>query len=230
MTPDAGETAVTQAFFVTGTDTEVGKTYVSAILLKAAIMAGKLAIGYKPVAAGCEWQNGQWQNEDALALQQASNVELTIKEVNPVALEPAIAPHIAAELANQPISEAVIKSGFAHLLSKQADVLLMEGAGGWRLPIGNQRFLSDVVKALKLDVIIVVGMRLGCLNHALLTAEAVKADGLKIKGWVANTLTPDMPYFNENLATLEQLMPAPRLATIPYQSAPDFAALGELFN
>lgn len=221
---------MTQAFFVTGTDTEVGKTYVSAMLLKAAVMAGKRAIGYKPVAAGCEWQNGQWQNEDALALQQASNVELTLKEVNPVALEPAIAPHIAAELAGEPISEAVIQNGFEHLLSRQADVLLMEGAGGWRLPIGNQRFLSDVVKALQLDVIIVVGMRLGCLNHALLTAEAVTADGLKIKGWVANTLTADMPYFNENLATLEQLMPAPRLATIPYQSAPDFAALGELFN
>jgi len=221
---------VTQAFFVTGTDTEVGKTYVSAMLLKAAVMAGKRAIGYKPVAAGCEWQNGQWQNEDALALQQASNVKLTLKEVNPVALEPAIAPHIAAELAGEPISEAVIQSGFDHLLSRQADVLLMEGAGGWRLPIGNQRFLSDVVKALQLDVIIVVGMRLGCLNHALLTAETVKADGLNIKGWVANTLTPDMPYYNENLATLEQLMPAPRLATIPYQSAPDFAALGELFN
>ena len=221
---------MTQAFFVTGTDTEVGKTYVSAMLLKAAVMAGKRAIGYKPVAAGCEWQNGQWQNEDALALQQASNVKLTLKEVNPVALEPAIAPHIAAELAGEPISEAVIQSGFDHLLSRQADVLLMEGAGGWRLPIGNQRFLSDVVKALQLDVIIVVGMRLGCLNHALLTAETVKADGLNIKGWVANTLTPDMPYYNENLATLEQLMPAPRLATIPYQSAPDFAALGELFN
>ena len=221
---------MTQAFFVTGTDTEVGKTYVSAMLLKAAVMAGKRAIGYKPVAAGCEWQNGQWQNEDALALQQASNVELTLKEVNPVALEPAIAPHIAAELAGEPISEAVIQNGFEHLLSRQADVLLMEGAGGWRLPIGNQRFLSDVVKALQLDVIIVVGMRLGCLNHALLTAETVKADGLNIKGWVANTLTPDMPYFNENLATLEQLMPAPRLATIPYKSVPDFAALGELFN
>ncbi|MEC9261298.1 MAG: dethiobiotin synthase, partial [Pseudomonadota bacterium] len=217
---------MTQAFFVTGTDTEVGKTYVSAMLLKASVMAGKRAIGYKPVAAGCEWHNGQWQNEDALTLQQASNVELTLKEVNPVTLEPAIAPHIAARLAGEPISEAVIKSGFDHLLDKQADVLLMEGAGGWRLPIGNQRFLSDVVKALQLDVIVVVGMRLGCLNHALLTAEAVKADGLKIKGWVANTLTPDMPYFNENLATLEQLLPAPRLATIPYQSAPDFAALG----
>ena len=221
---------MTQAFFVTGTDTEVGKTYVSAMLLKAAVMAGKRAIGYKPVAAGCEWQNGQWQNEDALALQQASNVKLTLKEVNPVALEPAIAPHIAAELAGEPISEGVIKGGFDHLLSRQADVLLMEGAGGWRLPIGNHRFLSDVVKALQLDVIIVVGMRLGCLNHALLTAEAVKADGLNIKGWVANTLTPDMPYFNENLATLEKLMPAPRLATIPYQAAPDFTALGELFN
>ena len=221
---------MTQAFFVTGTDTEVGKTYVSAMFLKAAVMAGKRAIGYKPVAAGCEWQTGQWQNEDARALQQASNVELTLKEVNPVALEPAIAPHIAAELAGESISEGVIKGGFDNLLSRQADVLLMEGAGGWRLPIGNQRFLSDVVKALQLDVIIVVGMRLGCLNHALLTAEAVKADGLNIKGWVANTLTPDMPYFNENLATLEQLMPAPRLATIPYKSVPDFAALGELFN
>ena len=221
---------MTQALFVTGTDTEVGKTYVSAMLLKAAALADKRVVGYKPVAAGCEWQDGQWQNEDALALMAASNVPVTLEEVNPIALEPAIAPHIAARLVNTPISEAVIKAGYQHLLDRQADVLLMEGAGGWRLPLSNDRFLSDVVKDLQLDVILVVGMRLGCLNHALLTAEAIKADGLNIKGWVANTLAPEMPCLNENLATLEQLMPAPRLATIPYQLTPDLAALAEIFN
>lgn len=221
---------MTEAYFVTGTDTEVGKTYVSTALLKAAAQSGRSAIGYKPIAAGCEWHDQQWQNEDALALKQASNLPLQLADVNPIALEPAIAPHIAAKLANTIISEAVIKQGYDNLLSRQADVLLMEGAGGWRLPIGNGRFLSDVVKALSLEVIIIVGMRLGCLNHALLTAEAVMTDGLKIKGWIANTLTPDMPYLAENLATLKQLMPAPQLATIPYQTAPDYQQLAAIFD
>lgn len=221
---------MTQAYFVTGTDTEVGKTYVSAALIRAVVSAGKTAIGYKPVAAGCDWQNGEWQNEDALALKAASNVPLTLREVNPIALEPAIAPHIAAHLADKPISEHVIVDGFHHLAGKQADVLLMEGAGGWRLPLGNQRFLSDVVQTLALDVIVVVGMRLGCLNHALLTAEAILADGLTIKGWIANTLSPDMPCWQENLATLEQLMPAPQLAVMPYQTAPDNARLAAIFD
>ncbi|GGF81968.1 dethiobiotin synthase [Alteromonas lipolytica] len=221
---------MTQAYFVTGTDTEVGKTYVTTALIRAVAVAGKKAIGYKPVAAGCDWHNNEWQNEDALAMQAASNVPLTLAEINPIALEPAIAPHIAADLANRHISEQVIADGFHHLAARQPDVLLMEGAGGWRLPLGQQRFMSDVVQTLALDVIIVVGMRLGCLNHALLTAEAIQADGLTIKGWIANTLSPDMPYWEENLATLDKLMPAPRLAIVPYQAAPDAASLATIFT
>ncbi|MDC8831771.1 dethiobiotin synthase [Alteromonas gilva] len=216
---------MTRTYFITGTDTEVGKTYVSCQLLTAAAKAGKTAVGYKPVAAGCEWRDGAWQNEDALAFLQASNVAVTLNEVNPVALQPAIAPHIAAQQAGVEISEQLIKDGLARLQARQPDVVIMEGAGGWRLPLGNDRFLSHVVQDLALEVIVVVGMRLGCLNHALLTAEAIQADGLKVKGWIANQLCDAMPCFDENLATLERLMPAPHLATVPYGTAPDYAQL-----
>ena len=218
---------MTKAYFVTGTDTEVGKTYTSCKILEAFSQRGKTALGYKPVAVGCDWQNNQWENEDALALQAAGSLRVPLTEINPIALPDAIAPHIAAERHGEPISEAVITSGFQALQQYQPDILLMEGAGGWRLPLSSARFLSDVVKDLQLDVILVVGMRLGCLNHALLTAEAIQRDGLTLKGWVANQLSDDMPVFDENLATLDALMPAPRLALVPYQQTPDLSLLVE---
>ncbi|NVK58003.1 MAG: dethiobiotin synthase [Alteromonadaceae bacterium] len=221
---------MTRTYFITGTDTEVGKTYVSCQLLAAAVNAGKTAVGYKPVAAGCEWRDEAWQNEDAMAFLQASNLAVTLNEINPIALQPAIAPHIAAQEAGITISEQVIKDGLAHLQAKQPDVVIMEGAGGWRLPLGDGRFLSQVVQDLALDVIVVVGMRLGCLNHALLTVEAIQADGLNVKGWIANQLNETMPYFNQNLATLEALMPAPLLATVPYGSKPDYGRLAQILS
>ncbi len=218
---------MTKAYFVTGTDTEVGKTYSSCRILEAFSRSEKTALGYKPVAAGCDWQNSQWENEDALALQAAGSVNVPLAEINPIALPDAIAPHIAANRHGVAISEKVIVDGFRALYRYEPDVLLMEGAGGWRLPLSQGRFLSDTVKALQLDVILVVGMRLGCLNHALLTAEAIQNDGLTIKGWVANQLSDDMPVFDENLATLDALMPAPRLALIPYKQTPDLSLLVE---
>ena len=217
--------ASSRAFFVTGTDTEVGKTFFSVGLLKALQAKDKRTAAYKPVAAGCNKTSQGWQNEDALALQQASSIALDYNEVNPIALAEPIAPHIAAQKAaasGQPVdmSLARIQQGFTHLLSKQADVVLVEGAGGWRLPLGpdelgQQRYLSDFVAQQNLAVILVVGMRLGCLNHAILTADSIRQHGLKLVGWVANTLDPEMPFLAENIASLKTALAAPLIGVIP---------------
>lgn len=242
-------------YFVTGTDTEVGKTYVTCQLLNAAQRASLFAIGYKPIAAGCELINGEWVNEDALNIQKASskirvgeviedvgglmadseNIKsgqtLPLCQINPIALKPAIAPHIAALEEGVTLTFDKIAQGLDLLKTYQPDLLLMEGAGGWRLPltVGDEYtptyYLSDVVKSLKMDVILVVGMRLGCLNHALLTAEAIRADGLAIKGWVANDVTGNMTRYQENLYSLKAMLPEPLLAEIPYQSEPNEEAL-----
>lgn len=222
-----------QAYFITGTDTEVGKTYCSCVLLSALAANGKATLGYKPVAAGCDWRNNRWENEDALAIMQASSVDASLRHINPITLAPPIAPHIAAQEVGITLEPQQIIEGYQRLLEYQPDLLLMEGAGGWRLPLGEGRFLSDVVKTLKLEVILVVGMRLGCLNHALLTAEAILADGLKIKGWIANQVDADMLYYPQNLATLKEYMPAPMLAEIKHGAAKDPAVqrtLAEVFG
>jgi dethiobiotin synthetase len=216
------------SIFITGTDTDVGKTFVSQRILEAANAQGLSCVGYKPVAAGCEFDQGQWVNEDALALQQASSLSVTLAEVNPIALAPAIAPHIAAQEANQPIDTHKIVQGYEHLSSLGPDFLLMEGAGGWRLPLSKDHYLSEVVAELTLDVVLVVGMRLGCLNHALLTAEAIQHDGLKLKGWIANQVEPAMPYYQQNLASLDHMMPVPRLAEVTYNSPSILIDLAEI--
>lgn len=218
-------------YFVTGTDTEVGKTYVTCHLLRAATQAKLTSIGYKPIAAGCDLVEGEWVNEDAANIQKASGLSLPISEINPIALKPPIAPHIAASEAGVELTQDAIEKGLNHLQSYNVDVLLMEGAGGWRLPLslGNEnaptRYLSDVVKSLNMPVILVVGMRLGCLNHAMLTAEAILADGLTIAGWVANDVTGNMTRYDENLASLKAMMPAPLLAEIPFKAEPSDAVL-----
>lgn len=223
-------------YFVTGTDTEVGKTYVTCQLLTAATRLNKKAIGYKPVSAGCDLINHEWVNEDAANIQKANSIQLPISEINPIALKPPIAPHIAASEENVVLSDDKIMQGLAHLQSYQPDLLLMEGAGGWRLPLNipsrgtalaatQSRFMSDVVSAIGMEVILVVGMRLGCLNHALLTAEAIRQDGLTIAGWVANDITGNMSRYSDNLASLKTLLPEPLLAEIPFQQAPKDEAL-----
>lgn len=218
-------------YFVTGTDTEVGKTYVTCHLLRAATQAKLTSIGYKPIAAGCDLVDGEWVNEDAANIQKASGLSLPISEINPIALKPPIAPHIAASEAGVELTQDAIEKGLNHLQSYNVDFLLMEGAGGWRLPLslGNEnaptRYLSDVVKSLNMPVILVVGMRLGCLNHAMLTAEAILADGLTIAGWVANDVTGNMTRYDENLASLKAMMPAPLLAEIPFKAQPSDAVL-----
>jgi len=204
-----------KAFFITGTDTGVGKTLVSAALLLAAKNRGLTTAALKPVAAGCDDTADGLRNEDALLLKSVITEALTYEQINPVALEPAIAPHIAAKQAKRSLSVDRL-AGFCRGVLNTADFTLVEGAGGWRVPLNTTETLADLAKTLKLPVIMVVGIRLGCINHALLTAEAITRDGLQLAGWVANCVDPDMPFQQENIASLEQRLPAPYLGVVPH--------------
>lgn len=203
------------AFFITGTDTGVGKTLVACALLHAAKTRGFSCLGLKPLAAGCEQTEEGWCNEDALALQAASTLKLPYQQINPVALREAMAPHIAAARESKRLSLSRLVGFCRGALQSPVDLCLVEGAGGWRVPLNNQEYLSGLPKELNLPVILVVGLRLGCLNHALLTAEAIQQDGLKLAGWVANVLDAGMPVVEENIATLKALLPCPLLGEIP---------------
>ncbi|MBY6188578.1 dethiobiotin synthase [Marinobacter hydrocarbonoclasticus] len=203
-------------YFVTGTDTEVGKTRVSAGLLAAAAQQGASTLGLKPIAAGCEPSGEGWRNEDALALMAASTVALPYDQVNPIALAPAIAPHIAAKEAGERITPARLAASMPRVAMADADLCLVEGAGGWRLPIGDGMTLPAWVAQEGWPVILVVGMKLGCLNHALLSAEAIRSDGLHLAGWIANRIDPNMSRYQENLESLQAMLDAPLLAEVPY--------------
>lgn len=205
-----------QAFFITGTDTDAGKTSIGAGLLCAAKQQGCSTLAMKPVASGCEMTEQGLRNSDALALIAQSTVPLPYTQVNPYAFAPAIAPHIAAQEAGVELSVADLYRAAQLVLQEQADFTVIEGAGGWRVPISNTEFLSDFAIALQLPVILVVGVKLGCINHAVLSAQAILSDGLKLAGWVANVVDPNCARLAENLATLQQLMPAPCLAEVPH--------------
>ncbi|WP_348719624.1 dethiobiotin synthase [uncultured Alcanivorax sp.] len=194
-------------FFVTGTDTEVGKTWVSCRLLERAREAGLSCYGLKPVAAGCEETAEGWRNDDALQLMAASSEILPYELVNPVALKAPVAPHIAARQEGKTISLARL-AGYVRgaLSAHKADLILIEGAGGWRVPLNDREMLSGLAAELELPVIQVVGMKLGCINHALLTAEAIQKDGLRYAGTMANCFGP-MAVQEENLLTLRQHLP-----------------------
>lgn len=209
-----------QAFFITGTDTDAGKTSVAAGLLCAAKQQGCSTLAMKPVASGCDMSAEGLRNSDALALIAQSTVPLPYTQINPYAFAPAIAPHIAAQEAGVELSVAGLYRAAQVILQEQADFILIEGAGGWRVPISATEFLSDFAIALQLPVILVVGVKLGCINHALLTAQAIINDGLELAGWVANVVDPSCARLAENLATLQQLMPAPCLAEVPHLSTP----------
>ncbi|UAA40458.1 dethiobiotin synthase [Paraneptunicella aestuarii] len=209
--------------FITGTDTGVGKTFIARTLLDYIKCRDTSSIGFKPIASGCEETPEGLRNEDALALHAESTIQLDYNEVNPYAFKEAIAPHLAAQLAGQSLSVAAITDAYLSLKLKEPDLLLVEGAGGWRLPLGNGEFMSDFVQQQAMPVLLVVGMRLGCLNHARLTAEAIERDGLHIAGWVANQIDHDMPYKEENVATLKELIDAPYLGHLPLVSKPSEA-------
>jgi len=199
-------------FFVTGTDTEVGKTVVSCGLMAAAQKRGD-TLALKPVAAGCD-DNGQ--NEDALALMAAMSLSLPYETVNPVALAKPIAPHIAAVGEGVQLTADSLVQHCRQVLGAEDAFAVVEGAGGWRVPLNDRETLADLARLLDLRVILVVGMRLGCINHALLSAEAVANDGLQLAGWVANHLSPSMAVRSENVSYLQSALPAPLLGEVPY--------------
>ncbi|ACE86043.1 dethiobiotin synthase [Cellvibrio japonicus] len=203
-----------KAFFITGTDTDAGKTLVATGLLAAARLRGLSTLGLKPVAAGCTRTEQGLRNSDALALQAQSTLPVVYEQVNPVALEAAIAPHIAALQEKRSLSADRL-AGFCRSSLRQADFTLVEGAGGWRVPLNPSETLANLAQLLRLPVVLVVGMRLGCINHALLTVEAIRNDGLPLVGWVANVLDADMPVLEENIASLAQRIPAPCLGVVP---------------
>ncbi|MYM64266.1 dethiobiotin synthase [Pseudomaricurvus sp. HS19] len=208
-------------FFIAGTDTDVGKTLIACGLLEKARQQGLRTAAIKPVAAGCEETPDGLRNSDALALQAAMTSEFDYSEVNPVALRSAIAPHIAAQQEGRVLSAARLAGYCQGLFMAPADLLLVEGAGGWRVPLNPRENLSQLAQELQLPVVLVVGMKLGCLNHALLTAEAIQRDGLVLAGWVANRVDPDMNCYEENVATLKGLLKAPCLGEVPHLAEAD---------
>ena len=208
------------AYFITGTDTDIGKTLIAAGLLAAANAKGWSTAALKPVAAGCERTAEGLRNADALLLQQTMSLQLPYEQINPVALEPAIAPHIAAARARVRINVAQLAGICRGVLMRRADLTLVEGAGGWRVPLNSREMFSQLAVELGLPIILVVGMRLGCINHTLLTAEAIARDGLQLAGWVANRCVPEMAGYDENIATIKGLLRAPCLGEVPFLVEP----------
>jgi len=214
-------------FFIAGTDTDVGKTVITAGILEKANQHGLRTIGLKPVAAGCELIDGQLRNSDALLIQETASVPLSYDEVNPVALTLAIAPHIAAEKEERKLSADRLAALCRGAMMHPADLLLIEGAGGWRVPLNRTETLAKVPVLLEVPVILVVGVKLGCINHALLSVEAIRRDGLPLAGWVANRIDGDMGEYEENVATLRSLLPAPLLGEVPRLADPSPATVAK---
>ncbi|MBI2509639.1 MAG: dethiobiotin synthase, partial [Betaproteobacteria bacterium] len=212
-----------------GTDTGVGKALVACGLLKAFAARGLRAVGMKPVAAGAKPGARGWKHEDVERLAAAGNVVAPREHVNPYCFQPPIAPHIAAQQAGAEIGLERIEESF-RALAALADVVIVEGVGGFRVPLGPAADAAQLAARLALPVVLVVGMRLGCLNHALLTAEAIAARGLELAAWIANHVDPQMVAADEHVRALDERIPAPRLARIAYVPAPDPAAIASLLN
>ncbi|WP_312627239.1 dethiobiotin synthase [Scandinavium sp.] len=221
---------MTERYFVTGTDTEVGKTVASSALLQAANRAGFRTAGYKPVASGSEMTKEGLRNTDALALQRNSSAALSYDQVNPYTFEEPTSPHIVSEDEGRPIEASLLSAGL-QALSGKADWVLVEGAGGWYTPLSSSYTFADWVQAERLPVILVVGVKLGCINHAVLTAQAITQAGLTLAGWIANDIIPPGRRHAEYLATLTRMLPAPLLGEIPYLAdGPEHAEPGQYLN
>lgn len=215
----AADMTMARAVFIAGTDTGVGKTHVACALLLALRDAGHRAVGMKPVASGCVPTPDGLRNDDALALQAASSAPLPYALVNPVALRDPLSPHLAAAHDGVTISLAPLRAAFERLVESH-DAVVVEGVGGWLVPLAPGLLASGIATAWQLPVILVVGLRLGCLNHALLSARAIEADGCRLLGWVGNCIDSEMLAAEENLASLRELLPAPCLGVLPHgQSA-----------
>ncbi|MFQ3323506.1 MAG: dethiobiotin synthetase [Pseudomonadales bacterium] len=205
-----------KTYFVTGTDTDAGKTVIACGLLQAFANDGLTTAAVKPVAAGCESTDDGLRNDDALALMSVATQKLAYSQVNPIALEPAIAPHIAASQVGRRLSISRL-AGFCRGVSiNKVDKVLIEGAGGWRVPVNERETLADLPKELNIPVILVVGMKLGCINHAILTVEAIRNDGCVLAGWVANVVDKDMAELEANFSALQSRIAAPCLGLVPY--------------
>tara|TARA_B110000444_G_C18811966_1_gene583105 strand:- start:137 stop:808 length:672 start_codon:yes stop_codon:yes gene_type:complete len=218
---------MSKRYFIAGTDTDVGKTFVAESLLLSANNAGYSTAGCKPIAAGCD---ENMHNPDALALMSAMSIDMSYQQVNPVVLKESIAPHIAAQHEDRNIRAAQLAVYCEGVFMHYTDLTLVEGAGGWRVPLNSRETMADLAKALQIDVILVVGMRLGCISHAILTAEAIRADGLNLRAWVANRIDPDMDCYSENVATLKNVLGAPLLAEIPWIDSSDSSQIINNYN
>ncbi|MGE4366921.1 dethiobiotin synthase [Thermomonas sp.] len=212
------------AFYITGTDTGIGKTLSSCALLHALRARGLRAAGMKPVASGCERIDGAWRNADALALQRAGEPGIAYTDINPFALEHPLAPELAARDAGVEVTLAPILTAYARL-AERVEARVVEGVGGWAAPLSATLMQADLVRALRLPVVLVVGLRLGCQNHALLSARAIAADGLHLAGWIGSQVDPAMARVEDNLAILRARLPAPCWGVLPYAPDADPAAL-----
>ena len=210
--------------FVAGTDTGIGKTIASAALLRALRAAGRTAVGMKPVASGCAATPDGLRNDDALLLIAHASAPAAYAQVNPFAFADPIAPHLAARDTGAAIALQPVRAAFA-VLREQADCVVVEGVGGWSVPLGPALMQADLVRALAVPVVLVVGLRLGCINHALLSARAIQGDGCLLLGWIGNRIDPDMRRVDDNLATLRERLPAPCLGVLPFAENPDPRAL-----
>ena len=219
-----------KTYFVTATDTDAGKTVVTCGLLAAARTQGLATLALKPVAAGCQLTEQGLRNDDALALMQAMTLSLPYEQVNPLALEPAIAPHIAANEAGLHVTLNRLTGYCRGALLARHDLAFIEGAGGWRVPLNGREMLSGLANELNAPAILVVGMKLGCINHALLTVEAILRDGVKLAGWVANQTSPEPDRFEENVQTLNKLIPAPCLGSVPFMRPPISTTVAEYLD
>lgn len=208
---------IKRTLFVTGTDTDCGKTYISVALLNHFSKKGYRTLGLKPIASGCNPEN-----DDALQLQKASSIKLPYSLINPYALHQPIAPHIAASIMGISLSVTELIEKTALALSTQADICIVEGAGGWLLPLNNTETYADYVLQQDMEIILIINMRLGCINHALLTCQSILSAQGKLIGWIANTPKTIMAHFEENIETLKQWLPVPHLGTVmPHEDAID---------
>ncbi|WP_068678235.1 MULTISPECIES: dethiobiotin synthase [unclassified Variovorax] len=208
--------------FVTGTDTGVGKTLVSSAMLSSLAASGLQAVGMKPVAAGLDFIDGAWRNEDVEQLKAAGNVDAQLALRCPYLLRAPISPHLAAQEEDVRIAPQHLLSAYEQL-ARQADAVIVEGVGGFRVPLADGFDSADLAVALGLQVVLVVGLRLGCLNHALLTAEAIRARGLVLAGWVGSVIDPRMLALEANIETLGARLDAPLLGVVPHLAVPEAA-------
>jgi len=213
---------MSKSFFITGTDTDAGKTWATIALMHYFKNKGLSVIGMKPVAAGCVWQDGRLKNADAILMQEHATYALDYKEINPYAFEMPVSPHIAAR--DNPVQLDVIAKAFCDLEDK-ADVILVEGAGGWLAPLNREDDIADLAKVLQIPVIVVVAIRLGCINHARLTFNAIQTAGVQCAGWLATCVDPEMQKQDENIEMIKNKISAPFLGALPYSKEMDFELL-----